>query len=114
MNKKLKSFIIIILLLILFIIIKSYATDIFSNLELIKKLILSTGFLSPLFVIFLQIIQGMTSFFPDSAVIIASGYIFGIIPGIIYNTIGELLSVTIFYFIAKKYGKFGEIIHYDI
>ena len=107
MKKKdiIKAIVTIIIIIAAFLIIRPYTTKIFSNLELVKSIILSWGIFGPLLIILLQIVQGMTSFFPDSAVIIASGFLYGPILGILYNTIGELTSAIIFYVIARKYGR---------
>lgn len=104
MKKWIRFTIIIVTLLIIFFILRNFASQLFSNLNLLKNIILSLGIFSPILIIILQIIQGMTSLFPDSAIIIVSGYIYGPLLGIIYNTIGELTAALAFYFIAKKYG----------
>lgn len=108
MKKYIKSIIVVSILLFLILLTFIYKEDItnfINDLDSLKSYILSFGVLAPIAMIVLNIIQTVLAPIPGLPIIIAAGYIFGFLPGVIYSLIGGVIGAYIAFKIGEKFGK---------
>ncbi|EGT3616654.1 TVP38/TMEM64 family protein [Clostridium perfringens] len=93
------TFIILIILMILYLV----NTDMI-NIDILKNLILGSGYLAPLIYIIAFSLVPLT-FFPDSLLAILGGTLFGLSRGFFYTSIGALIGGSISFFISRILGQ---------
>jgi uncharacterized membrane protein YdjX (TVP38/TMEM64 family) len=76
----------------------------FSNKERVNKFVISFGSYAPLVFIGLQILQVLVAPIPGAFTGFVGGYLFGIIPGLIYSTVGLSLGSLFAFLIARGLG----------
>ena len=76
----------------------------FSNKERVNKFVISFGSYAPLVFIGLQILQVLLAPIPGEFTGFVGGYLFGIIPGLIYSTVGLSLGSLFAFLIARRIG----------
>ena len=76
----------------------------FSNRERVNKFVTSFGSYAPLVFIGLQILQVLVAPIPGEFTGFVGGYLFGIVPGLIYSTVGLSLGSLFAFFIARGLG----------
>ncbi len=79
--------------------------DVFSSVQKLKELILSTGSAGILVFIAIQIAQVIVSPIPGAATILVGAQIYGSLWGFIYSSIGILIGSIIAFFIGRLFGK---------
>jgi uncharacterized membrane protein YdjX (TVP38/TMEM64 family) len=76
----------------------------FSNKERVNKFVISFGSYAPLVFIGLQILQVLVAPIPGEFTGFVGGYLFGIVPGLIYSTVGLSLGSLFAFLIARGLG----------
>ena len=76
----------------------------FSNKERVNKFVISFGSYAPLVFIGLQILQVLVAPIPGQFTGFVGGYLFGIVPGLIYSTVGLSLGSLFAFLIARRIG----------
>jgi uncharacterized membrane protein YdjX (TVP38/TMEM64 family) len=76
----------------------------FSNKERVNNFVISFGSYAPLVFIGLQILQVLVAPIPGEFTGFVGGYLFGIIPGLIYSTVGLSLGSLFAFWIARRIG----------
>jgi len=76
----------------------------FSNKERVNKFVISFGSYAPLVFIGLQILQVLVAPIPGEFTGFVGGYLFGIVPGLIYSTVGLSLGSLFAFLIARRIG----------
>lgn len=103
MNKKIKVLYIIKIVLFLILLITGIIflkRNNISDLEELKRIILSSGNIAPL--IYIGLFSILPSFFvPVTILAMAAGYVFGMLPAATYTFVGAFINSTITYFIGK-------------
>ena len=77
----------------------------FSNKERVNNFVISFGSYAPLVFIGLQILQVLLTPIPGEFTGFVGGYLFGIVPGLIYSTVGLSLGSLFAFLIARGLGK---------
>lgn len=74
------------------------------------------GVLAPLVFILIQAVQVVIAPIPGQFVALASGYLFGSIPGTIYSLTGVLVGSAVAFSLAKRYGRtlVEKLLHDDV
>ncbi len=67
--------------------------------------ILGYGYLGPFVLALLQLFQVVVSLIPGHAVVMTAGYLYGLIPGFLFNWLSIGLSGLIPFFLARRYGR---------
>ncbi|MFH1849369.1 MAG: TVP38/TMEM64 family protein [archaeon] len=96
------------LLLVLIIAVALYFSpvrDLFTQKELIVDFILGFGVFGPIAMVLLQAFQALLPIIPGQVLSVSGGYLFGFIPGTVYNTIGTMIGSSLCYFLSKIYGR---------
>jgi uncharacterized membrane protein YdjX (TVP38/TMEM64 family) len=99
-------------LLVLFIIVITYATvkyvplitQLVSQPEKFRDLLLSFGPASILVFIAFQVLQVIIAAIPGEVIQIGGGYVYGIVPGTLYSIIGILIGSMLAFYIARLLG----------
>lgn len=76
----------------------------FSDKERVNNFVLSFGSYAPLVFIGMQILQVLVAPIPGDLTGFAGGYVFGILPGLIYSTVGLSLGSLFAFLIARRLG----------
>jgi uncharacterized membrane protein YdjX (TVP38/TMEM64 family) len=76
----------------------------FSNKERVNNFVISFGSYAPLVFIGLQILQVLLAPIPGEFTGFVGGYLFGIVPGLIYSTVGLSLGSLFAFLIARRLG----------
>lgn len=76
----------------------------FSNKERVNSFVISFGAYAPLVFIGLQILQVLVAPIPGAFSGFVGGYLFGIVPGLIYSTVGLSLGSLFAFLIARGIG----------
>lgn len=76
----------------------------FSNRERVNEFVLSFGSFAPLVFIGLQTLQVVVAPIPGEFTGFVGGYLFGVVPGLIYSTVGLSLGSLFAFLIARRIG----------
>lgn len=76
----------------------------FTNKERVNNFVISFGSYAPLVFIGLQILQVLVAPIPGEFTGFVGGYLFGIVPGLIYSTVGLSLGSLFAFLIARRIG----------
>lgn len=114
-----RAFLIVVLtglsLAALYVAVRQYASFVFDAVAL-RAWIGQFGALAPLVFILVQAVQVVIAPIPGQFVALASGYLFGSIPGTIYSLTGVLVGSAVAFTLAKRYGRtlVEKLLHDDV
>lgn len=98
----------------LYVAVRRYAPFVFDTVAL-RTWIGQFGVFAPLVFVVVQAVQVVVAPIPGQVVALASGYLFGSIPGTIYSLTGVLIGSAVAFSLAKRYGRalVEEMLHED-
>jgi len=99
----------------LYVAVRRYAPFVFDVVAL-RSWIGQFGVFAPLVFVVVQAVQVVVAPIPGQVVALASGYLFGSIPGTIYSLTGVLIGSAVAFSLAKRYGRtlVEEMLHEDV
>ncbi len=91
----------ILLMLVMWYYISSFLVD----KEAVRAIVDSYGIFAPIIFILIQIFQNIVAPIAHYPILIAGGFIFGVVKGFLLNWIGTTIGTILVILLAKKYGR---------
>jgi uncharacterized membrane protein YdjX (TVP38/TMEM64 family) len=105
MNSKLKSMLWLFAYLLFVVVIWYFISAFLIDKEAVRDIVDRFGVFAPLGFMLLQIIQNVIAPIIHYPILLAGGFIFGPVLGLIYNWIGTSIGTMLIILITKKFGR---------